>query len=235
MTLPWQKTNATIHLHSDKASDAMNTPDSDKLGASLKEYYQRKSLSADSVERMLAQADSLKPTASLTMPWFRRPIAGLAWVASLLVVVVMAQFFYYQQSYQGDLTALVLKEIAMNHNKKLDAEYVETRPEILRVAMQRLDFPLNLPVDIQRDFQLVGGRYCSIQGGLAAQLKVRNRASGAVSTLYVTELTEKLTRIKEQHVLQGSVDIHLWQQQGRFFGLATDAALVGRDDSHSRK
>ncbi len=212
----------------------MNTQDNDKLSASLKEYYQHKSLSVDSVERMLAQINAEKPAAPLVIPWLRRPVAGLAWGASLLVVVMVVQFFYYQQSHQSNLTALVLEEIAMNHNKKLDAEYMETQPEILRVAMQRLDFPLNLPVDIQRDFQLVGGRYCSIQGGLAAQLKVRNRVSGAVSTLYVTELTEKLARIKEQHVLQGSVDIHLWQQQGRFFGLATDAALVSRDDRHKK-
>ena len=101
--------------------------------------------------------------------------------------------------------------------------------------MQRLDFSLDLPADIQRNFQLIGGRYCSIQGGLAAQLKVRNRVNGAVSTLYVTTLTEKLARIKEQHVLQGRVDIHLWRQQGRFFGLATDAALVSRGDGHGKK
>jgi len=208
----------------------MNTQDNDKLGASLKDYYQRKSLSADSVERLLAQANTEKPATLLSTIGFRRPLVGLAWVASLFVVVMVAQFLYHQQSHQNNLTALVLEEIAMNHNKKLDAEYRETQPEVLRMAMQRLDFPLSLPEDIQRDFQLLGGRYCSIQGGLAAQLKVRNRATGAVSTLYVTELTEKLARIEEQQVLQGSVDIQLWQQQGRFFGLATDAALVSRDD-----
>jgi len=69
---------------------------------------------------------------------------------------------------------------------------------------------------------LIGGRYCSIQGGLAAQLKVRSKASGKVATLYVTTLTDKLQRIKGQRVVQDNVDIHLWQQQGRFFGLATD-------------
>ncbi|MCF6338116.1 MAG: hypothetical protein L3J84_09225 [Gammaproteobacteria bacterium] len=212
----------------------MNTQDNDKLGASLKDYYHRKSLSADSVERLLAQAKTEKSATSLTTIGFRRPLVGLAWVASLFVLVMGAQFFYHQQSHQNNLTALVLEEIAMNHNKKLDAEYMEMEPEALRMAMQRLDFPLNLPADIQRDFQLVGGRYCSIQGGLAAQLKVRNRATETVSTLYVTALTEKLARIEEQQVLQGSVDIQLWQQQGRFFGLATDAALVSRDDSQGK-
>jgi len=213
----------------------MNTRDNDKLGKSLTEYYQRKSLSADSVKRILAQTSSPTPATPPAIPWFRRPVAGLAWVASLLVIAMAGQFFYHQQSFQGNLTALVLKEIAMNHNKKLDAEYRETRPEILRTAMQRLDFPLNLPADIQRNFQLVGGRYCSIQGGLAAQLKVRNRTNGSISTLYVTELTEKLARIKEQQVLQGSVDIHLWQQQGRFFGLATDAGLDNHTDDQDKK
>jgi len=234
MVLLRQKANAATH-HPGKVNDAMNTQSNDKLSAGLKEYYQRKVLSADSVERLLAQAGELKPATPPIAPWFRRPMAGLAWVASLFVVVMMAQFFYHQQSHQSNLTTLVLEEIAMNHNKKLDAEYVETRPEALRTAMQRLDFSLDLPADIQRNFQLIGGRYCSIQGGLAAQLKIRNRVNGAVSTLYVTTLTEKLARIKEQHVLQGRVDIHLWQQQGRFFGLATDAALVSRGDGPGKK
>jgi anti-sigma factor RsiW len=196
----------------------MKTSQNDKLSAGLKDYYQSQSLSAQSVQQLLAQAEVSKPAAW----WVRRPVIGLAWAASLLVVVMAGQFFYHQHSFQGDLTTLVLEEIAMNHNKRLNAEYVETRPDVLRTAMQRLDFSLELPEDIQRDFQLIGGRYCSIQGGLAAQLKVRSNRSGEVSTLYVTALTDKLQRIKEQRVAQGDVDIHLWQQQGRFFGLATD-------------
>lgn len=229
--MPWQTIRAAFHPAPGKASDAVSTRDNDKLGVSLTKYYQRKSLSADSVKRMLSQTNNNPaPATSPTIPWFRRPVARPVWIASLLVVVMVIQFFYHQQSYQSNLTALVLEEIAMNHNKKLDAEYVETHPETLHAAMQRLDFPLNLPADIQRDFQLVGGRYCSIQGGLAAQLKVRSRASGTISTLYVTELTEKLAKIKEHQILQGSVNIHLWQQQGRFFGLATDASLDSRAD-----
>jgi hypothetical protein len=193
----------------------MKTSQNDNLSNGLRNYYQGRSLPTQTVQRLLAQAETSKPAT----PWLRRP---LSWVATLFLALIVGQFFYHQQSLQQNLTTLVLEEIAMNHNKKLDVEYQQTRPEILRTAMQRLDFSLNLPADIQRDFQLIGGRYCSIQGGLAAQLKVRNNTNGDVSTLYVTTLTEKLRRIKEQHAAQGDVDIHLWQQQGRFFGLATD-------------
>jgi len=117
----------------------------------------------------------------------------------------------------------------MNHNKRLDAEYEATVPDLLQSAMQRLDFSLDLPPGIKQNFQLIGGRYCSIQSGLAAQLKVRSNSSGAVSTLYVTAMTENLQRIKQQQTAQGRVNIRLWHQQGRFFGLATDRQLTPRD------
>ncbi|MBL1274796.1 MAG: hypothetical protein COB30_001790 [Ectothiorhodospiraceae bacterium] len=205
----------------------MKTPHNDKLRSGLNDFYKRKSLSTQRVERMLDQAKAKATSASLpatppTSLWQRRPMAGLAWAASLFVIVLAGQFVYHQQSLQQNLTTLVLEEIAMNHNKRLDAEYEATRPFLLQTAMQRLDFSLELPADIKQNFQLIGGRYCSIQGGLAAQLKVRNNSSGAVSTLYVTAMTDKLQRIKQQQTAQGRVDIRLWQQQGRFFGLATD-------------
>lgn len=197
------------------ANDLMKTSHNNKLGDGLKNYYQGQSLSAQSMQQLLAQADNAK---SAPTRWFER---RLAWVASLFVVAMLGQFLYYQQSHQESLTTLVLEEIAMNHNKNLNTEYIESRPSQLRVAMQRLDFSLDLPAGLQQEFQLIGGRYCSIQGGLAAQLKVRSIINDKVATLYVTPLTEKLKQVEQQSATLGDVDIRLWQQQGRFFGLAT--------------
>ncbi len=201
----------------------MKISDIDQLGAGLRAYYQKQSLSKDSVVCILARAAAETP-AKKPERRFRWPVVGLALAASLMAMVVVGQFFYFQQHHQRSLTGLVLEEIAMNHDKKLDIEYAETRSEVLQTAMQRLDFSLQLPADIRSDFQLLGGRYCSIQGGLAAQLKVRSNETGRVSTLYVTPMTETLSHIAGQQTVQDAVDIRLWQWQGRFFGLATDVA-----------
>ena len=171
----------------------MKTPHNDNLRSGLKNFYQRKSLSAQSVARLLAQA---KPSPDLTphslpdkiakpsprLSARHKPAVKFAWAASLFIIVMVGQFVYHQQSLQENLTTLVLEEIAMNHNKRLDAEYEATVPDLLQSAMQRLDFSLDLPPGIKQNFQLIGGRYCSIQSGLAAQLKVRSNSSGAVST-----------------------------------------------------
>ena len=71
-------------------------------------------------------------------------------------------------------------------------------------------------------FDLLGGRYCSIQGGIAAQFKLRDRESGAVRTLYATKLTPALAGIAESNSIHGDLAISLWQDDGIFYGLASD-------------
>ena len=88
--------------------------------------------------------------------------------------------------------------------------------------MDRLDFKLAPIKDLPGKFSLLGGRYCSIQGKLAAQLKVKDIVSGNIATLYVTTSTDKLEKIANQQVVFDNVTIRMWQDGKNFYGLATD-------------
>ena len=44
-------------------------------------------------------------------------------------------------------------------------------------------------VEQVKGYELVGGRYCTIQAQLAAQLKIRHLQTGRIATLYVTEFS----------------------------------------------
>jgi len=204
----------------------------DKLDKSIKNHYLDKRLSADALDRMLDKGHQIAQEKSSEKSgvdgFFRASgltrLAVRQWRASLVAVflfmmVVVAQSYYFQRG----VSDMVLAEIAMNHNKHLDVEFPYNDYESLRVAMNRLDFSLIAPVSLPPNFVLVGGRYCSIQGKLAAQLKVKNSDTGDVSTLYVTALTDKLKKIDAERVVYDNVSIKLWQDQGHFYGLATDA------------
>ena len=67
---------------------------------------------------------------------------------------------------------------------------------------------------------MIGGRYCSIHGNLAAQVKIRARDSGRLLTLYATGLTPELANISRQETGHDDVRIKTWNEGGVFFGLA---------------
>ena len=116
-------------------------------------------------------------------------------------------------------------QAAMQHH--IDQNTLEERYVIFdgqTGRLNRLDFAL-LPSDptIRGTYTLLGGRYCSVQGALAAQLKVKNKKTGDVLTLYVTRLTKPLKSIASQTTTHDNVTIRLWIDNDRLFGLAGQA------------
>lgn len=98
-------------------------------------------------------------------------------VASFLLVALLNfRYFTYKS---------VEMEVAYNHNKNVPAEI--TTGDVLKIRnhLTKLDFPViaSAKIDPNR-FELVGARYCSIQGKLAAQLKYKDLQTGRTSTVY---------------------------------------------------
>jgi anti-sigma factor RsiW len=116
----------------------------------------------------------------------------------------------------------VLAEVAMNHRKQLDVEFVADQYLQLQQELDRLDFSI-VPKGsaLTRNYRLVGGRYCSIQGQLAAQLKVEDKMSGEWLTLYIAPLNDELQRLSSSDQTHSGVYIRLWQEDERFFALAS--------------
>ena len=91
----------------------------------------------------------------------------------------------------------------------------------LQSQMSKLDFapaPPSSPAG--SSLHVVGARYCSIQGQLAAQIRARDPA-GLVYTLYETKLTDKLRGVTGEVKADG-VRIRLWSENGLFYGLAVN-------------
>ena len=149
-----------------------------KLENDIKNYFESQELSPDAIERMLAmgeratkqgdQDSQISGETSASKKFSNLTKRGLlVFAASFMMAVIIGQFYHFNKS----TSELVLAEIAMNHNKRLDSEYIFNDFNQLKLAMQRLDFELLSPVNLS--LKLIGGRYCSIQGNLAAQLKVK--------------------------------------------------------------
>lgn len=200
----------------------------------LRRHYGKKKLEDARLSQLLAMADVVEePTPSSTdsePAEDLRPSGGVGqrvWMAVLasaalvaLLVVPWMRSSWQSQVSTEQLASRVAEEIAMNHSKGLDVEYATGDLAELRRHMHKLDFAL---VDSQRlreqGLTLVGGRYCSIQGRLAAQLSLQT-ADGDAVTLYQTALIDDLAGLPEHPEGTRGLRIELWNEEGVFFGLA---------------
>lgn len=140
---------------------------------------------------------------------------------AVAAVLIIGFIFFNQHQTHNQLNHRIIAEIAMNHNKQLNAEIVTNNYDDLQKQMDRIDFQIYSPT-IPQDHVLLGGRYCSIQGELATQLKLQDKKTGDVTTLYVTHLAKHLQEVQEQTATHNNTTIRLWKTSDRFFGHASN-------------
>jgi len=177
------------------------------IDTQIKEYYQKQTLPEEQLAALRPPEDSPAPR-----PWLL-PFATAATAAA----VVLAIFLWKP----ADLPQAVAAEIVKNHNAQLPMDIRSSDYREVAAALDQIHFPLMPPDEkFRREYTLVGGRYCSIQNKRAAQLRVRENATGQMHTLYITSLTDELRALPETTRTSAGIQVRLWNDGECFFGLA---------------
>ena len=177
------------------------------IDTQIKEYYQKQTLPEENLRALQPPEDMPQPS---QWPWLL-PLAAAA--------VALLTIFLWKPS---SLPQAVAAEIAKNHNAQLAMEISSSDYQEVAAKLDRIDFSLTPPRgEFSRQFTLIGGRHCSIQTELAAQLRVRENTTGKMHTFYVTPLTIDLGALKKTTQTVKGVKVRLWKEGGRFFGLAS--------------
>lgn len=167
----------------------------DKLKSQLKKYYLSKEVSPDF---------SVKKKSSFQ--W--------AFLAPALVAVALLMFFTLTPNYNMQ----VMKEVAYNHNKNLSPEVLTEDLGTIQEALPKLDFTLVASNKLKKNnWKIVGARYCSIKGKIAAQIKLLNTQSDKTYTLYQASIDIDIADSSEY--IDGA-HVKLWTEKGLVFSLA---------------
>ncbi|VAX11596.1 hypothetical protein MNBD_GAMMA26-503, partial [hydrothermal vent metagenome] len=194
------------------------------IDKAVKEHYQQQALAPEVMARMVAIADSVTQNSRQHEQkanfwrrrwWLQR---NLSLAASVVIALLVIPWLW------GDddrLLVRVAQEVALNHNKQLSSEYVFDSYQELISVMSKLDFELVHPVRLQQaGYQITGSRYCSIQGGIAAQIQLR-AGDGEIVTLYQTRLNSTLALLDGQHYAVDNIHVQTWQEGDVFFSFAS--------------
>lgn len=205
------------------------------LNDHLVTYYERKQLSPQTLTSLKATIEEASEGERKKRNRFRLPLPPLRrlffspWVLAYASVLIFLGYIAWmvtdgpgRKGAPFDLSKAIAREIAMNHRKQFDVEFIAKTIPDLGQQMGKLDFSLISPVRFSEAFNIVGARYCSIQGGIAAQIQLTD-AAGHYYTLYQTRLGAPLTGMKDKVFEFEGLQMKFWQENKVFLGLAGPA------------
>jgi len=142
--------------------------------------------------------------------WLGQAAVGLILVAGLM--------FFYDSSLNRERSETTLRAAALYHKTRLQLDFEGNSIVELRSQMKELPFTLQLPVSVDlQTFRLVGGRYCSINGQLAAHLRFTNPDSGRHFSLFQTALAPQLERLDLSAENIDGMAVRLWNEKPNFY------------------
>jgi hypothetical protein len=190
-----------------------------------------------SVELSAAQLQALKQKVQ-PVPRPTRRFTRLQGLAVFLFLIGFGLLSHSQwQRYQREqLIAAVADEVVVNHLKQRPMEFQANALGDLDQAFTELDFTLVNSIQFpQLSSQLLGGRYCSIQGHTAAQLRLD--LAGTSGTLYQVPFdSHTFARLGDINVdrqpllrFARGLQVTLWEEKGVLLALvqAPDSDRAG--------
>ena len=156
-----------------------------------------------------------------TKKWFIWGGAAAAIFLAAFQILQFTQLAPFSPSPAADIRQQVIQEIAYNHNQRLESEISTASLPRIHNYLTRLNFSLiDSKLLPSEQWILLGGRYCSIQKQLAAQLHLTNSATQKRYTWYQLPMPGSFLLNEPYTVYHDGVKVKIWQEKGILNGLA---------------
>ncbi len=157
-------------------------------------------------------------------------------VAGMLLVAIASIFMVSQFPGKSieDMPQLIANEVVSNHLNMKPLEVKAGSINKVRGYFTKLNFlPAESKLRALNSLQLIGGRYCSLQGITAAQLRMRQgqNLQTQYQTEYLPEVFGDLPRLEDGEspliVYAKGIKVKIWVEKGLLFALTDSPAVNG--------
>lgn len=191
------------------------------------DHIEDKSLSDNQLDELMQlQKDIVKKQP-------RKSNMQIRWLAIAAVLfIAIGNVLYFTSMPELALDERIGNEVAKNHIHLKPLEIKTSNIKTVGVFFTKLGFlPIESSLLTGSTKNLIGGRYCSIQGITAAQLRLKDSKTGQVQSLYQTIYDEKtfsgLPLLKENQnpvtVYSKGLAVDIWVEKGILFALTRES------------
>lgn len=174
---------------------------SKSLKSELQDHYQSAKLSEkqlvrlSSLQKLNRQNDmaEVEPLTKLsyTMPFSKRMLSSWALACCFLLATISLYLFQWRPEEPWPKADAIAAEVVYNHLKQRPLDFIESDLRKLNQSFVQLDFKLQNSALLD-DFTYSGGRYCSLLGIPAAQIRSAKGNQGEYETLYQVDYRESI-------------------------------------------
>lgn len=181
------------------------------LDKKIASYYNSKKLSTEQLKGIVDPPQQK----SGRVRWYR----PLAYAASLLLLIGTAYLFYFMpNNSQNLILEQFAEEVAYNHKKQSPPKFITADVGELNQELDKLNFNFELGNRILDNYTLIGGRYCSVDNRIAAQLSLKDK-KGNPSTCYIFKKEEDFSF--DRSIIKGKTTVDLWDKDDLIFVIAS--------------
>ena len=191
------------------------------------DYVEKKSLSDKQLDSLMQLQEGIVKKQP------KRAITQIRWVAIAAVFfIAISNVFYFISLPELALDERIGNEVAKNHINLKPLEIKTSSIKTVGNFFTKLGFlPIESSLLRGSTKSLIGGRYCSIQGITAAQLRLKDNKTGQVQSLYQTIYDEKtfsgLPLLKEKQnpvtVYSKGLAVDICVEKGILFALTRES------------
>ncbi len=193
-----------------------------ELDDRLRDHFRGMQLTDNAVDQ-IAEAGSTQPFTR--MPASSRSWRGFSWAIAAMLILSLTVGIH-QYGTHTERTTRTLNEAAMNHSTRLQFEFEAENIVDIDRHMAQLPFEVALPSEFSERFDLLGARYCTINGELAAHVKFVDRETDKQVSLFMTRAVDGLRTIDDARDRINGVNVKLWNESGLFYAMASRSPLI---------
>lgn len=191
----------------------------DELKKSLTGFIESKKLNREQLNDLDMLINTLDQKSS------RAGLRKYNMLAAMLLVVMIFSVIWNSLN-RINTVELIAEEVAYNHLKMKPMEVHGNSLSDMREYFSELEFNLSpSKFAAQNGLKLIGGRYCSIQGESAAQLRLQDTTTGDIQMIYQAPYNKDVFRklpkaddVQQPHrYLINGIEVEVWAENGVLF------------------
>ncbi len=200
------------------------------LKQAVRQHQTAQRLKSEQLDHLLAmQTAQREPDHSLTI---RRQLLALSAVAGITLAFLLGWLVQWQsmtviEPWANPIIARIADEVVLNHLNLKPMEIETGDIAELRAYFKQLDFHLvETALIASADSGLIGGRYCSIQEGIAVQLRMKSAGSIArmlYQTRYDSRRIGEIPNLDRGErpitTMARGIPVKIWVEHGLLFAL----------------
>jgi hypothetical protein len=196
------------------------------LKQAVQSHYRQRRLTKEKMAILKQVQESIQER-TLVLPGKPKRIHHSIWMGTALVAAAVLLFLPlgWDRLDSKWVQNEIMSELVYHHSKDMGLEIQTASLESVKKHLSRLDFQLIQSTFIpDSEWTVLGGRYCSIKGKLAALIQVRNNENGMICSLYQCKLPKGIDPDEPpvEKFLDG-IKVKIWCEKGLLL------ALVGAD------